>query len=191
MSDAAPCFSLLWISRRAEPSSRHILSVCLAEKEVKGCSLKTADQLEIHGQATGWKTFRHARIVLKWPEITPSRSRLNPIFCAMAVSAGLSAKTDSLAIDPPSRTRQNPRPSPTPPRRWTSRSPTGGRPDGRESSCGATVKFSAPRSGAGGRWRRNTEARDDPLVDRRCCRHGATPCTSGRKVGRPAGVSCK
>jgi hypothetical protein len=35
MSDAAPCFSLLWISRGAEPSSRHVLNVYLAEKEAR------------------------------------------------------------------------------------------------------------------------------------------------------------
>ena len=85
-------------------------------KRVKGARFRQRISLKFTAKPRAGKTFRHAGIVLKWPEITPSRSRLNPIFCAMAVSAGRSAKTDSPAIDPPSRTRQNARPSRTPPR---------------------------------------------------------------------------
>ena len=62
---------------------------------------------------------------MKWLRITRSRSRLNPIFCAMAVSAGRSAKTDSPAFDLRTRTPRNRRPLPTLPRRWTSRLQTG------------------------------------------------------------------
>src|ERR1039458_5370784 len=113
-------------------------------KKNQGPLFQLVDNFEIDSQTACWKTFRHGPILLRWPKITRSRSRLNPIFCAMAVSAGRSAKTDRLAIDPPSRTLQNARPSPTPPRRWRSRLLTGGRPDGCESSCGAAVKPNSP-----------------------------------------------
>ena len=134
MSDAAPCFSLMWISRRAEPSSRHESNLYLAEKEARAPCFRRL-MIEIDGKTACWKMFRHAPILSRWSKITPLRSGLSPIFCAMVASAGRSAKTDRFAIDPPCRTRQNLRPLPTPPRRWRSRSLTGGRPDGSKSFC--------------------------------------------------------
>ena len=95
----------------------------------QGPLFQTVEQFEIDSQAARWKTFPRGRILSTWSKITPSRSGLNPIFCAMAVSAGRSTKTDSLAIDPPSRTLHNAKPWPTLQRRWRSILLSGGGPD--------------------------------------------------------------
>jgi hypothetical protein len=87
------------------------------------------DHFENDGRTACWKTPRPRPTLVEWPKVIRSRSRLSPIFCAMAVSDGRSAKTNSLSIDPRFLSRQDARPLPTPPRRWRSRSPTGGRGD--------------------------------------------------------------
>src|ERR1039458_2567926 len=102
------------------------------------------DQFEIDSQTACWKTSRHGPILLRWPKVTRSRSRLNPIFRAVTVSAGRSTKTDSLATNPPSLTPQDARPLPALRRRWRSRLATGDRPDDCNASCSATVKSHPP-----------------------------------------------
>src|ERR1035438_1056016 len=53
MSDAAPCFSLLRISRGAEPSSRHGLSVYPAEKESRARCFRQAINLKFTAKTCG------------------------------------------------------------------------------------------------------------------------------------------
>jgi len=122
------------------------------------------DRFEIDSQTARWRTFRHGPILLRWPKITRSRSRLNPISRAVTVSAGRFTRTDSLAIIPPSRTPQDARPLPVLRRRWRSRLPTGGRPDDRSTECPPHVQcLKAP-------LRRSTHHEDASIAWRSTCR---------------------
>lgn len=86
MSDAMPCFSrcgfLVELSFIAARTKR---TPC--RKRIEGSLFPITDQFEIDSLTACRKPFRHWRMLSRRPKITLLRSGLNPISCAMAVSA--------------------------------------------------------------------------------------------------------